>query len=101
MNVMPIEPYIYMGGKFKHHEEPENKEGKNFNTENINPSFKQVLKDTARKLTFKGHWPNYYRNNNSNTSRNDLIYDPNGMLFPLTVIPPKEPTVGGRLNYLA
>ena len=41
---------------------------------------------------------NYYKNN---TSRNDLIYDPNGMLFPLTVIPPKEPTVGGRLNYLA
>ena len=75
MNVMPIEPYIYMGGK--------------------------VLKDTARKLTFKGHWPNYYRSNNSNTSRNDLIYDPNGMLFPLTVIPPKEPTIGGRLNYLA
>lgn len=96
MHVMPIEAMIYMGNRLPHHEDEEQiKNKKRKGLEDINPSFKYFM-ETCRPNpmpTFTGHWPTYYKNPSP-------VFDPNGMLFPMTCVPTPNP-VPGHLNILA
>ena len=102
MQVMPIEAMIYMGNRLPHHEDDngEKTEGqKRKGLEDINPSFKYYM-ETCRPNpmpTFTGHWPTYYKEYNNPSP----LFDPNGMLFPLTCVPTPNGPTPGHLNYLA
>jgi hypothetical protein len=101
MQVMPIEAMIYMGNRLPHHEDETNtQENKGIvrrGLEDINPSFKYYMSTSTpnpnAQPTFTGHWPTYYKNPSP-------VFDPNGMLFPMTCVPTPNP-VPGHLNILA
>ena len=99
MRVLPIESMIHFGSrKNKKEDDGSSTEQKDISVKDINPSFKYYMttcQPIKNPIVFKGAWPEKRLNNSP-------IFDTNGMIFPLTVVPnPDGDKKPGQLNYFA